>query len=277
MRSVLFFALVLFSLSACKEDFVIVPVDENVDSPRVVLMEELTGVSCPQCIAGTEKIKELENTYGDNLVVVAIHGNFLSWPTDESKYDFRFDEASELENYLRPWQGKPAASFNRVMHEVDELSISVPQVWGKYVKEELKAEHRMNVDLAIDYDQLTRTATINTSLLPVSDFEENEELRLTLMILENGIIDAQETSTEIIEEYTHDHVLRAFVTDWKGDRINKALKDNVEETFQHSFVIPDAQEGEELWKPENMEVVAFVHSDIDGEKKVFQAAKAMVK
>lgn len=277
MRSILFFVVALLCFTACKEELVVIPVLESVESPRVILLEELTGVSCPNCPVGTEKIKELKNTYGDNLVVVAVHGSFLSWPTDESKYDFRFPEAAELENYLRPWQGKPAASINRILHTEDELSISNPQIWGKYVKEELEAEHRMNVDLSVEYDESTRTATINTSLLPVSDFGLEEELKLTVMILESEIEDAQENTTEIIEEYTHDHVLRAFATDWKGESIQKELKDNVEEKFQHTFVIPEAEEGQELWRPEHMEVVAFIHSDVGGAKKVFQAAEAKIK
>lgn len=253
-----------------------IPETPDFDSPRVVLLEELTGVSCPNCPVGTEKITELKATYGSNLVVVGIHGNFLSWPTDESKYDFRFDEAAELEDYLRPWQGKPAASINRTQYAVDELSVSNPQLWGGFIQQELDGDHRINIDLDLSYNPDNRTVDISAIILPVSDFSLDEEVRITVMILESEIDDAQEDVTEIIEEYVHNHVLRDFVTEWNGNLINEELFDNVEKTMNFSYEIPLPNDGELLWRPEHMEVVAFIHSNINGEKTVFQAAEAKI-
>ncbi len=267
--------LVFFFIS-CKEVLVPVPEQGETISPRVVLLEELTGVSCPNCPTGTEKIKELKNTYGDNLVVVAIHGDFLSWPTPESKYDFRFPEAKQLENYLKPWLGKPAASVNRIQHVEDELSVSNPQLWNGYVKDELESEHRVNLDLDLEYNEDTREVSIKAIVLPVSDFGLEEEVRMTVMVLESEIEDAQEDPTSIIEEYTHDHVLRDFATDWNGKPLNVELFDNVEKTFTYSYTIPMPEEGETLWNPAHMEIVAFLHSNINGEKTVFQAAEAKI-
>lgn len=276
MRTLFFLLLVTTIFSSCKEELVIVPILDDIDSPRVILLEELTGVSCPNCPVGTEKVNELKNTFGENIVVVAVHGDFLSWPTDESKYDFRFPAAKDLENYLKPWLGKPAASVNRIQYAADELSVSNPQLWGGYVSQELEGEHRINVDIATTYNEATRDLAVEVVLLPVSDFTLEEEVRITVMILESEIEDAQEDATEIIEEYTHNHVLRDFATEWNGNPINKELFDNVEETFKFSYKIPEAPEGEELWRPEHMEVVAFVHSNIGGEKVVFQAAEKKI-
>ncbi len=276
MRTLFFLLLVTTIFSSCKEELVIVPILDDIDSPRVILLEELTGVSCPNCPVGTEKVNELKNTFGENIVVVAVHGDFLSWPTDESKYDFRFPAAKDLENYLKPWLGKPAASVNRIQYAADELSVSNPQLWGGYVSQELEGEHRINVDIATTYNEATRDLAVEVVLLPVSDFTLEEEVRITVMILESEIEDAQEDATEIIEEYTHNHVLRDFATEWNGNPINKELFDNVEETFKFSYKIPEASEGEELWRPEHMEVVAFVHSNIGGEKVVFQAAEKKI-
>jgi hypothetical protein len=276
MKTLFLFLTTILLFSSCCEELVEIPEIGEVNSPRVVLLEELTGVSCPNCPVGTEKIKELKNTYGDNLVVVAIHGDFLSWPTDESKYDFRFEEAKQLENYLRPWQGKPAASMNRTQYLADELSISNPQLWGNYVKQELDGEHRVNLDLELEYNEDTRVVDITANILPVSDFTLDEEVKITVMILESEIEDAQEDPTTIIEEYTHNHVLRDFATEWSGQPLNKELFDNVEEIKTFSYTIPEPNEGETLWNPEHMEVVAFLHSNINGEKKVFQAAEAKI-
>ena len=276
MRILIVVLMAVFVFSSCKENFVEIPINDDIDSPRVVLVEELTGVSCPRCPVGTEKLKELKNTYDENIVIVAVHGDFLSNPTSESKYDFRFEEAKKLENFLRPWQGKPAASFNRTRYEETELSISFPDLWSNYIKEELKREHRINIDVVNNYIEESKTVEITLNVLPVSNFTLDEELRISVMILESEIEDAQENDLTIIEDYVHDHVLRDFVTEWNGDIIGKELRDNVEEEFTYTYTIPEAEPGAELWIPEHMEVVAFVHSNINGEKEVFQAAKKKI-
>ena len=276
MRSTFIVLIAVIFFFSCKEELVLIPIIDDVDSPRVVLIEELTGVSCPNCPVGTEKLIELKNTFGKNVVIVGVHGTFLSWPTDHSNYDFRFEGAQNLENYLKPWLGKPAASFNRIQYEEDELSISNPQLWGNYIQEELKKEHRINIDIVNEYNAETRTVDITLNVLPVSDFSLEEEARITVMILESEIEDAQEDANTIIDEYVHNHVLRDFVTEWNGNQIGKPLTDNVEEVFTYSYTIPEAEEGDELWRPEHMEVVAFVHSNINGEKQVFQAAEKKI-
>lgn len=276
MKSLIVVLLTMLLFSSCKENFVEIPIDDEINSPRVVLIEELTGVSCPRCPVGTEKLKELKNTYDENIVIVAVHGDFLSNPTSESKYDFRFEDAKNLENFLRPWQGKPAASFNRTKYEDTELSISFPDLWSNYIKEELKREHRINIDIENKYVEASNTVEITLNVLPVSNFALDEELRISVMILESEIEDAQENDLTIIEDYVHDHVLRDFVTEWNGDIIGKELRDNVEEEFTYSYTIPEAEAGDELWRPEHMEVVAFLHSNINGKKEVFQAAEKKI-
>jgi len=225
MRNLFLSLFVLTVLFSCKEELVQIPVIDVVESPRVILIEELTGVSCPNCPVGTEKLAELKNTFGKNIVIVGVHGAFLSWPTDESKYDFRFENAMKLENYLKPWSGKPAASLNRTVYSDVELSISNPQLWGGIIQQELKKEHRVNVDLETVYDEGTNMVGITVNVLPVSDFAEDEELR---------------------------------------------------ETFNFAYEIPTPADGEDLWRPEHMEVVAFIHSNKGGKKEVFQAAEKKI-
>ena len=276
MKTIFIVILGMLFLVSCREQLVKVPEIESIESPRIVLLEELTGVSCPNCPIGTEKIIELKAAFGDNLVVVAVHGEFLARPTDENRYDFRFEEAADLEDFLKPWQGKPAASINRIQHTDDEFSVSNPQLWRGFVQQELEKEHRINIDLELTYDVDERIVDITAVILPVSYFSLDEDLKLTVMMIENEIEDAQEDNTTIIEDYEHNHVLRDFVTQWNGDPINKELFDNVEESIKYRYEIPVANEGEQLWRPEHMEIVAFIHSNANGGKRVFQATRAEI-
>lgn len=276
MKKLVFFALVAFLFVACEEQLVMVPEFEAPPSDRVVLIEELTGVSCPNCPVGTAAIEQIKANYGKSVVAVGIHGEFLSWPTGENKYDFRNPEAEELENYLRPWQGKPAASINRIKHTDDELSISTPAVWSNYIDIELEKEHVMNLIMETEYDEVTRELDITVTMFPLKDFSSSDNVHLSVMILESEIVDAQEDNSTIIKDFVHNHVLRTMLTSAKGNLIQQELKQNLPVVENFSFTIPLADEGDLLWIPEHMEVVAFAHK-VDGDTKdVLQAVEKKI-
>ena len=46
---------------------------------RVVLLEDFTGQKCSNCPNANELIETLQNDFGDNLVVVGIHGGPLGF------------------------------------------------------------------------------------------------------------------------------------------------------------------------------------------------------
>ena len=82
-------------------------------SGRVVLMEDFTGASCVNCPAGTAVVDGLLEEFPDNLVVVAVHSNFLSTPAVSGEVKLSNPDAQAIENFLGGWTGKPEASINR--------------------------------------------------------------------------------------------------------------------------------------------------------------------
>ncbi len=70
-------------------------VSEEVPSPQVkhVLVEESTGVRCPNCPKATQLLKDLDKDYDDKLDVVSIHwgGKILNEPY-ENTIDLRPSE-----------------------------------------------------------------------------------------------------------------------------------------------------------------------------------------
>ena len=262
-------------LCSCEEQLVMVPEFVVPESDRVVLIEELTGVSCPNCPTGTATIEQIKANYGKKVVAVGIHGNFLSWPTPENKYDFRNEYAKELEDYLKPWDGKPAASINRIQYTA-ERSISTPAVWSNYVDQELAKENVMILEMESTFDETTREVNLTVTLIPLKNFSTDDNLHLSVMVLESEIEDAQEDSNTIIEEFTHNHVLRTMLTPALGMSINKDLVQNQAEKFNFKYIIPLPEEGDLLWIPEHMELVSFVNT-VDGDRKdVLQAAEIKI-
>lgn len=255
-------------LSSCKEELIMVPDFEVPPSDRKVLLEELTGVRCPNCPSGAAQVKNLQEIYGDRLIAVGIHGGFLTIPLGESKYDFQNDYARELESFLEVGP-KPAAALNRVRHLQEEFSISTPSLWSQYVDDELKKENEMNIILTNTYDPETRKLDIIVTAIPLKDFSQDENLRISIMISQNDIEDAQEDPYEVLEDYVHNHVLRTMLTAAKGDVIQKDLVANQAENFTFSFTLPkdeDLEEMEAPWVAEHVEVIAFLNV-IDGDDK----------
>ena len=156
------------------------------------------------------------------------------------------------------------------------LNRKEPRVNALLVGDGTEKENLMNINVENEYNSDTRALTVKATVVPLQNFPSTEKLHISVMVLENGIIDAQEDPTHIIEDYEHNHVLRTMLTDFKGDPINEDLSENEVVEFIYNFTIPIAEEGKIWWNPENMDIVVFVNA-VNGERKdVIQAAEAHV-
>lgn len=266
----LFFLIVICLCFSCSEPEIIIPPFEPIVSDKVVLVEEVTGVRCANCPSGSAKIASLLEQFPEQVIAVGIHGSFLTAPYSDSKFDFRNDFGRELENYLKPWEGKPAAYVNRKKFEEEALiSISEFDLLSTYVAQELQEEHQVEISISTDYDPASRSLEVNLGIIPLVD--QGGEFRLSVMISENDIIDKQANVGEVLDAYKHDHVLRTMLTAFDGDPLATAFAQNdlINKSFQ--FTIPE-EDG--IWIPEHLDVVAFISNHIDDSKQVLQAAIA---
>ena len=99
------------------------------------------------------------------------------------------------------------------------------------------------------------------------------EIRLSALVIESGIIDAQddqEADPHIVLDYIHNHVLRDMFTPAAGAPLFENLV--VGQTFSktYSIILNDA------WVPENMEIVAFASVVSGTTFPVMQAASIHV-
>lgn len=272
MKYILSLLAITILFSACEEQLVNVPEFVPPKSDRVILIEEMTGASCPNCPKGTAELENIVSQYGKLVIPVAIHGNFLANPTAESKFDFRSEDSNALEELLGPHFGKPCATFNRGKYGGSYLTSKNVDSWGGFVKEEIEKEHVLNVQLATEYDADSRNVNIIVTMIPLKDLGSNN--RITVMVLENDIEDAQESSTNIIEEYKFEHVLRDIITEVGGTPITQELKKDQIYKFEYSYTIPS--DDKNWWIPEHMDIVAFCNRQGSDSFEVLQAAKAKI-
>ncbi|MFZ1751624.1 MAG: Omp28-related outer membrane protein [Saprospiraceae bacterium] len=239
------------------------------DSERVVLLEDLTGVSCPNCTKASSVIKNILAKFPDRVAVIGIHGDLLTTPIPgKSKYDFRNQKAKDLEKFFNPF-GKPSASINRVPTDDNELTIPLPDLWQAAVEKELQKEHQMNILFDIVYDETSRKVSIDIATIPLNDL--NGIFNISVFMTESNIIDAQSDGPVINENYNHQHVLREMMTKFDGDNLGSDLKREIIMRRNYDYTLPT------LWKVDNMEVVVVVHHNSSNDKSVVQAVVKKIK
>ncbi len=265
------FAMLFFS--ACEEEGVTIPDFVPPDTDRVVLIEELTGASCPNCPAGGSELQSIKNRFGDNVAIVAIHSNFLGAPRENSKYDFRSQEAQEIDNFLGLYLGKPAASINRKMFSGEQYrAIANVGSWSGRVAEQLDGPSELLIEAEVNFDQESRNLELEIDVAAKSIVEG--DLRLTVYLTESGIVDAQLSQDGVIEDYVHNFTMRAVLSDVFGDVLPQSITSEPSVSRQYSFEMP-AEDG--WWVAENCHIVAFVtlHRSSD-EMEVLQAIEVPV-
>lgn len=223
---------------------------ENVS--RKVLIEEFTGQNCSNCPGGRERIHEgLKGA--TNYVIIAHHTGFgtdkLTAP-GSSKLNWFYNSSmtfapgmmidrKDFSDYGVDTDGntKPTPLF---------VVPSADLVKTLYNAESKKAAP-VSIDLKRNYDASTRELTVQVSMKQVEGLEIDTNPTLTLCLIENDIVAYQ---NPVGDNYVHQKANRVFLTGEFGDPVNLATDHTTSATFSTTL--------NRAWKPENMEIVAFV-------------------
>ena len=232
----------IFLLAACsyigEEERLIYVKPEPAE--RIVLLEDFTGQRCVNCPKGTEVIEQLQQTYGDNVIAVGIHGGPLAFAGNARYEGLATDAGNEYYNHWG-FDYQPIGLVNRhgAVNYTD---------WAAAVREELAkpAPLSLGVDAVMEGDQINITVSAYGT-------DGVVEGKLQVWLLEDSIAalqlmpDGTPNTT-----YEHNHVLRAPVNGLWGEDFTIAEGESKEcsITFQ-----PDA-----AWKPEHLSIVAFVYN-----------------
>ena len=261
MNKLLPLFLIFFCLASCREELPIIDClsCEEVDSDsltlqdRRVLIEEFTGVHCVQCPQGSLEIQNLKSIHGDRLIAVSIHAGSLASPYSQSQYDFRTDEGEELLNFLGIPEGFPTGVINRKLFPgQSDLQLETAAIWAGHIATELDVDAIVTLDIENDWDMDSRVLKVSISGGAIERIAE--EIKLTVMITEDKIIDTQIVPGDgIIDDYEHNHVLRKTITAFDGDKIADSLNEGEFYMREYTFTMPEA------WKAEDCNVIAFIH------------------
>lgn len=258
IKHVIFIAILsTLVLSSCNETPVPIPDFELPNTQRVVLFEYLTGVKCPNCPKGSNVIKNMLNTFPDKIAVVGVHGRLQTEPLKESKYDFRTEASRLLEEFHRPFLGKPSAMINRVKFADEPFrAVDLVDLWPSYVEGELKKPQLIDIALTSLYDKASRRLNLSLGFLPKVNMAGTYSV--SIFVTENKIIDLQETIGRIIPDYEHEHVLRHMMTNVTGDDIGTNLSRNNLISKAYSYTIPSE------FVVENLDIIIAIRENSTG-------------
>ena len=270
----------LLLLSSCEEQMVVIPELTGSESNRKILIEEFTGANCSACPQGAAAIKDLQSIYDKGVISVAIHtyvSGSLGQPISGSKYDLRTNYGDDIALYLGSLSSIPAAAIDRKLYDGQSgLPIAPFSAWSGIVNNEIEeAPELLIIDLKANFDPGTRMLNIKGNILPNQAVEG--DIRIVGYITESHIIDKQLNGTEVIDEYSHDHVLRDVLA-YKNQEptiegASLPTPIGIDEIIPFEFAPYTVPDEDGTWVAENCHVVVFiVRYDADsGSRIVLQA------
>ncbi len=239
--------------------------------PKTVIIEEFTGVRCPNCPDAQAEAKRLSQNNPGRVNIVTIHPlnllNSLTRPFDKnigdkftSNHDMRTDAGRIIFQLIGVTQQLPTGSINRRLFS-GETNFAVDfSKWAAFVNNELTQPNPVNI--SISAKNSGDSIEVTCELIYTQNVSDSNYI--TIMVTEDGIIDVQEKRvsglTVYDEEYVHNHVLRAVVTSTTGDLLNPRLpvyELNAGRAFKRVYRIAR----DPKWNASKLNVVALVHSN----------------
>ena len=237
---------------------------------RNISIEEYTGVRCNNCPAGAEIIKNILADKGERVTAMSIHAGGFSPPLPESLYDFRNPTAMGLFGYLGEPLAYPASVINRVPHGGNSaLPTLSKDTWNGLVTNELTKPLVVKLGIAHVFDTDTRELGICTKIFPQQNIDD-EDVRISVFITENHIIDYQLSEMGTVPDYEHMHVLRTSATAFDGNLLTEDL--TAGSTIERAFLVELPAD----WNAANCEIIAMV-SKGGADKEVLQVTSVHVQ
>lgn len=288
MKKALLFASSVLLFGACTEKgFDVVPRVEGGDTTflaavesqqaRVVMVEEFTGVTCPNCPTGHAIVAQQQTQYPGRVLAVSYYpyGIGQARPVEGHSRDtlaFRTNDATDIgSSIFSGVSGLPCASIDRV--PVGGLYLPNFNVWPGAISTRLAVPSQANITVRSEWQEGDRTAIIRVRVAYTAAVSKKQAL--TVLLLEDSLIDAQEISdtagTKVIPDYNFKHVLRDALTTPSGEvMLSDFQTKEPGRVYERTFVYQVSDK----WKADNCKLIAFVHNAESGDKEVLQAAEA---
>lgn len=263
-KSLLLTALTAFGLSSYAQTFV-----STTPENRNVVLEEFTGISCPNCPDGHRRASEFRDDNPGDVILVNIHVGGYATPNGPGT-DFRTAFGTALVNQSGLC-GYPAGTVNReefpgyeqTDNQGNSCGATTAQsrgAWSTTGAQVLGESSPVNVAGQATLDLSTGKLTVVVEAYYTGN-ASNPTNKLTVAVLQNNIAGPQSgananPSQVIPEGYNHNHMLRHFLTGQWGASVSPTTMGSF---FTDSYVwdVPTDINGTAI-DLNNLEVVVYI-------------------
>tara|TARA_B100001250_G_scaffold409348_1_gene433514 strand:+ start:2621 stop:3580 length:960 start_codon:yes stop_codon:yes gene_type:complete len=245
-----------------------------INNNKTILVEKFTGHKCSGCPDASRKLDELKEVYGDNIISVAIHpGNLTEFTGTDNNYPYDFTtEDGDLIGYKLGAVYLPLGSINRIDGNVNifdgfefEKTYAYPD-WSEQIYNLLHDDSgnllTKNLDIKIStiFDEATKQLDITTEIDVFTNLNEN--YKLAIIIIEDGIVSPQKDGNEVVENYEHNDIYRCSVNSTFGQNIGM-LEVGIPFSTENTIILNTEQN--DNWTDDwnninNCSVIAYVYN-----------------
>jgi thiol-disulfide isomerase/thioredoxin len=263
VRMIVGVLLLMVSITACDiiDDPIqsggITPPDTTLKFIQKVLIEDYTGHTCGNCPEAAEEAERIAETFGkDRVIVVGVHSGPFALPRSDYPTDWRTAEGEEMDQTFRISRaGNPNGLVSRT--EFNNKFILSMGNWDPATSALLAKEAALGIELTPTWDATTKTVNVDAKLTFIK--EGTTDYHIVGWVIENKLIGDQldyRQSPSHVKDFKFEHVLRASMNGTWGEPITtEVIAAGATKNIPLSFTFPAGKD----WKPENCEVVVYVH------------------
>ena len=231
-----------------------------------VLLEDYTGHKCPNCPAAASVAHSQEALYNGRLIGLAVHAGYYAIPgTGEFAADFRTKDGEQWNTDFQII-AYPSGMIDRKAFNGHQVVGS--EEWVTDIASIINQPPDLNMMIYSNtYDSTSRTVT---SVI-YSQFRQSlpGSYTITVCVVEDGIISAQDSLTTIIHNYLFNDVLRGSVNGTYGEVLTNSVDPALTYLGRFSIQISSS------WVAKNCWILAFVSKN-DVSKEILQVVKKKV-
>jgi len=229
-----------------------------------VLLEDYTGHKCPNCPAAATIAHSQEENYHGKLIVLAVHAGYYAIPgTGEFAADFRTTAGEEWNTDFLV-SAYPSGMIDR--KEFNGHRILGSEEWIIDIASIIDQSPDLNMLIHNTYDSVSRT--VNSVIYSQFLRSLTGSYNITVCVMEDNMISAQDSASIIIHNYVFNDVLRGSVNGTYGEILTTSVDPSL--TYMGKFSIPINT----AWVAKNCWILAFVSKS--DTKEILQVLKKKV-
>ncbi|MFM7091230.1 MAG: Omp28-related outer membrane protein, partial [Bacteroidota bacterium] len=181
----------------------------------------------------------------------------------------RLPENDQLINELGKPVGYPVASINRKRFD-GELSVMLtPTQWPGYLAKVISQKTTLRLELNPTFDEGTNKLSVSTNI-KLSRDTTFSALYLSVLIVEDNIMDYQLTPTGKQTDYIHQNVVRKWITPSSGILLSTL---SARENLTYNFNITISP----LWNISHLRLIGILHKRESANSEVLQVTEKKIK